>query len=152
MLPYILIFFSALVVATAVTPLARRVAVHSGVVATPSARRVHTRATPMLGGVAIYVASTVALILFSDRFYVPQLAGIFIGATFVSFLGFWDDRRDLSPLVKLLGQTIAASLLMVTGVRVQLFASPVLDVGLTLLWVVGVVNALNLVDNMDGLS
>lgn len=152
MLPFVLIFFSALVVAITLTPVARRVAMISGVLAVPGARRVHARATPMLGGVAIYLATAVALVLFSDRFYVPQLAGIFIGATFVSFLGLWDDRSELSPILKLAGQIVGASLLMLTGIQVQLFASSVLNVAVTLLWIVGVVNALNLLDNMDGLS
>lgn len=152
MLAYLLIFFAALVLAIAVTPVARRMAVLSGVVAVPSSRRVHQKTTPLLGGVAIYLASVVALILFSDRFYVSQLVGIIIAATFVSFLGLWDDRWDLPPLVKLTGQAVAAGLLMLTGIRVQVFASQAIDIALTLFWIVGVVNALNLVDNMDGLS
>lgn len=152
MLPYVLIFFASLVIAVATTPIARRVAVVSGVVAAPSARRLHQRATPLLGGLAIYLASAIALILFGSLFYVPQLVSIFLGATLVSFLGFWDDRHALPPLVKLLGQSIAASLLVLTGVRVQLFSSLALNVALSLIWIVGVVNALNLVDNMDGLS
>ncbi len=152
MLTYGLIFLAALVVAMAATPLARRLAVTAGVIATPSARRVHRRATPLLGGVAIYLASAVALVLFSDRFYVPQLISIFIGATFMSFLGFWDDQRDLPPLVKLAGQVVAAGMLMLTGIQVQIFPIAALNLGVTLVWVVGVVNALNFVDNMDGLS
>jgi UDP-GlcNAc:undecaprenyl-phosphate GlcNAc-1-phosphate transferase len=151
-LAYFLIFFAALVLAIAVTPVARRVAVLSGVVAVPSSRRVHQKTTPLLGGVAIYLASGFALVLFSDRFYVPQLVGIFIGATLVSFLGLWDDRSALPPLVKLIGQAVAASLLLLTGIRVQIFASGAVDLALTLVWIVGVVNALNLLDNMDGLS
>jgi UDP-GlcNAc:undecaprenyl-phosphate GlcNAc-1-phosphate transferase len=151
-LTYGLIFLAALVVAMAATPLARRLAVTAGVIATPSARRVHRRATPLLGGVAIYLASAVALVLFSDRFYVPQLISIFIGATFMSFLGFWDDQRDLPPLVKLAGQVVAAGMLMLTGIQVQIFPIAALNLGVTLVWVVGVVNALNFVDNMDGLS
>jgi UDP-GlcNAc:undecaprenyl-phosphate GlcNAc-1-phosphate transferase len=152
MSPFILIFLSALLVAMALTPIARRVAVRSGVMAIPDSRRVHARATPLLGGIAIYLASALALILFSDRFYVPQLAGIFIGATVVSFLGLWDDRRNLSPMLKLVGQLVAASLLMLTGIQVQLFASQPINLLVTLVWIVGVVNALNLLDNMDGLS
>jgi UDP-GlcNAc:undecaprenyl-phosphate GlcNAc-1-phosphate transferase len=152
MLAYLLIFAAALTLAVAVTPIARRVAVHSGVVALPNARRVHRRATPLLGGIAIYSASAVAVLAFGDRFYVPQIIGILIGASFVSFLGLWDDRRDLAPLVKLGGQIFAAGLLLLTGIQVQLFGSPIVDVLVTIVWIVGVVNALNLVDNMDGLS
>jgi UDP-GlcNAc:undecaprenyl-phosphate GlcNAc-1-phosphate transferase len=152
MLSYILIFFAALVVAIGTTPLARQVALRSGVVAIPSSQRFHQKTTPLLGGTAIYLAAAVALVVFSDRFYVPQLIGIFIGATFVSFLGVWDDRSSLPPLVKLLGQVIGASLLMATGIQAQIFTSTQLNLAVSLVWIVGVVNALNLVDNMDGLS
>ena len=152
MISFILIFFAALLVAFAATPVARRVALHGGVVANPSSQRFHQRTTPLLGGAAIYLASVVALVLFSDRFYVPQLVGIFVGATFVSFLGLWDDHSSLAPLVKLGGQVVAAGLLMATGIHVHVFESLPLDLALTLIWIVVVVNALNLVDNMDGLS
>jgi UDP-GlcNAc:undecaprenyl-phosphate GlcNAc-1-phosphate transferase len=152
LLPYLLIFFAALVLAIAATPLARRVAVTTGVVAVPDARRVHRSSTPMLGGIAIYLASVIALLVFSDRFYVPQLVGIFVGATFVSFLGLTDDRWDLSPLVKFAGQVVAAGVLILTGIKVQIFPYEALNLAVTLVWVIGVVNALNLVDNMDGLS
>jgi UDP-GlcNAc:undecaprenyl-phosphate GlcNAc-1-phosphate transferase len=151
-LSYILIFFASLVIAFGATPVARRIAVLSGVVAVPGNQRYHQRTTPLLGGLAIYVASAVALILFSDRFYVPQLIGIFVGATFVSFLGVWDDRSTLPPVVKLGGQAIGASLLVATGIQAQLFTSVPLNLAVSLIWIVGVVNALNLVDNMDGLS
>jgi UDP-GlcNAc:undecaprenyl-phosphate/decaprenyl-phosphate GlcNAc-1-phosphate transferase len=151
-LPYLLIFAAALTFAMAATPIARRVAVHSGVVALPNARRVHQRPTPMLGGVAIYAAAAAAVLAFGDRFYVPQIVGILVGASFVSFLGLWDDRRNLRPGVKLIGQIFAAFLLLLTGIQLQLFASQLVNVLVTVVWVVGVVNALNLVDNMDGLS
>jgi UDP-GlcNAc:undecaprenyl-phosphate GlcNAc-1-phosphate transferase len=151
-LAYLLIFAAALTLAMAATPIARRVAFHSGVVAVPNSRRVHRRTTPLLGGVAIYVASAVAVLAFGDRFYVPQIVGILVGASFVSFLGLWDDRRDLPPGVKLIGQIFAALLLLLTGIQLQLFGSPVVNLLVTVLWIVGVVNALNLVDNMDGLS
>jgi UDP-GlcNAc:undecaprenyl-phosphate GlcNAc-1-phosphate transferase len=152
MLGYLLIFFAALVLAIAGTPVARRMAVLSGVVDVPREHRFAQRATPLLGGVAIYLASAVALVLFSDRFYVPQLVSIFIGATFVSFLGLWDDHSALPAAVKLGGQVLATAVLMATGIRAQVFNSPWLNLALTLVWMVGVINALNLVDNMDGLS
>jgi UDP-GlcNAc:undecaprenyl-phosphate GlcNAc-1-phosphate transferase len=151
-LSFVLIFFAALLVAIGATPVARRIALISGVVAIPSSERFHQRTTPLLGGTAIYVASAIALVLFSDRFYVPQLVGIYVGATFVSFLGVWDDRSALPPCVKLLGQIIGAGLLLATGVRAQLFAWEPLNVAVSLIWIVAVVNALNLADNMDGLS
>jgi len=107
---------------------------------------------PLLGGVALYLAFIVALLLFGERRYVSELIGILVGATLVSFLGIWDDRWGIRPLLKLGGQSLAATLLFLSGVQVAFLHNPILDFGVTLLWVVGMTNALNLLDNMDGLS
>jgi len=147
-----LIFATALVFAIGGTPIARRLAVHVGIVATPGAHRMHTGTIPMLGGVAIYGAFLVALILFADRFFIPQLIGIFVGATWVSFLGALDDRLRLTAGLKLIGQVLGALILIITGVTVDLLHVPVLDAAITMFWVIGITNAMNLLDNMDGLS
>ncbi|MCL7455302.1 MAG: undecaprenyl/decaprenyl-phosphate alpha-N-acetylglucosaminyl 1-phosphate transferase, partial [Anaerolineae bacterium] len=81
-----------------------------------------------------------------------ELLSILVGASLMSFLGMWDDRRGLSPLFKLAGQFLAASILVITGVRVGTFSWEPLNIALTLGWVVVVTNSLNLLDNMDGLS
>ena len=95
-----LIFVAALTLALGVTPLARRMAFRTDMVDRPSGRKFHTDPTPLLGGVAIYTAVIAALLLFGDRFYVSQVAGIVIGATLISFLGFWDDRVSLPAWLK----------------------------------------------------
>jgi UDP-GlcNAc:undecaprenyl-phosphate GlcNAc-1-phosphate transferase len=148
----LLIFATALVFAFSGTPIARRLAVRVGIVALPGAHRVHTGAIPLLGGVAIYGAFLVALILFADRFFIPQLISIVVGATWVSLLGALDDRVGLSAGVKLLGQIFGALILIVTGVTVDLLHQPILDGAITMFWIVGITNAMNLLDNMDGLS
>ncbi|MBC7223025.1 MAG: undecaprenyl/decaprenyl-phosphate alpha-N-acetylglucosaminyl 1-phosphate transferase [Anaerolineae bacterium] len=152
MIRYMLIVGTALLLATAGTPVARQVALRLGILDQPSARKAHQVATPLLGGVAIYAASLAALILFGDRFYVHQAVSILLGATLVSFLGLWDDRRPLSPWAKLAGQLLAAGLLVATGVQVSIFRQAAANVALTFFWVVGITNAMNLLDNMDGLS
>ncbi len=152
MTTYVLILTSALILAVGVTPLVRRLARRTGMVDQPSARKQHSVPTPLLGGLAIYLAVIVALILLGNRFYVNQVAGIFLGATLVSFLGLWDDRRGLSPWVKLGGQFLAAGIVTMTDVRIGLFPWDALNIAATLIWVVGITNAMNLLDNMDGLS
>jgi UDP-GlcNAc:undecaprenyl-phosphate GlcNAc-1-phosphate transferase len=149
---YFLIFASALVIAFAGTPLARKLAPKLGFMDYPSPRKVHSHPIPKLGGVAIYGAFILAIFLAGNRFYIPQLFSILLGATIVSFMGIWDDRVGLRPLVKLAIQIIAALLLYFTGVRVQIFPYHYLNLPIHLLWVVGITNALNLLDNMDGLS
>ncbi|MFQ5341522.1 MAG: MraY family glycosyltransferase [Anaerolineae bacterium] len=147
-----LIFAAALAFAMGGTPLARWVAARTDIVDRPAGRKLHLEPVPLLGGAAIYLAFILALLLFGDRFYISQLVGILVGATLVSFLGIWDDRQAIRPLLKLAGQLLAALTLIVTGVRIDLFPGAALDIAITLLWVVGITNALNLLDNMDGLS
>lgn len=149
---FLLIFASALALAIGGTPVIRRVALHLGVIDQPNARKLHVNPIPLLGGVAIYGAFIAAVLLFGDRFRLNELVGILVGATLVSFLGLWDDRRSLSPYLKLAGQFLAASILVLTGVRIGTFPWEALNVAITLVWVVAITNAMNLMDNMDGLS
>ncbi len=149
---FLLIFASALVMAIGGTPLIRRVAIRLGVIDEPNARKIHTDPIPLLGGVAIYGAFIAALLLFGSRYRLNELVSILVGASLMSFLGVWDDRQGLSPLLKLAGQFLAASILVISGVYIGTFPWEALNIALTLLWVVVVTNAMNLLDNMDGLS
>lgn len=152
MTPFLLIFVAALIVAGTTTPLARHLAHRFELVDKPSARKAHLKPMPLLGGVAMYFATIIALLLFGQQQEIAQLAGILIGATLVSFCGLWDDRRALSPAIKLVVQFIAALILISTGVVVTFLPNPILNLCVTLVWVVGITNAFNLLDNMDGLS
>ena len=126
-------------------------ALRTGTVDKPSTRKIHINPVPLLGGLAIYVAFIVVLLFFGDREYVNQVVGILVGASLMSFMGVVDDRWGLGSYVKLAGQLLAASILVYSGVRVSIFGYW-LDVAVTLIWVVGITNAMNLLDNMDGLS
>lgn len=149
---FLLIFASALLLAIGGTPVVRRIALRMGVIDRPNARKIHVNPIPLLGGVAIYGACIAALLLFGNRYRLNELIGILVGASLVSFLGLWDDRHSLSPFLKLAGQFLAASILVLTGVRVGTFPWEPLNIALTLVWVVVITNAFNLLDNMDGLS
>lgn len=151
MAPFILMAVTALLLALGATPLARRVALRTGVVDQPAARKIHSSPVPLLGGAAIYLAFILALFFFGDRFYVNQVVGIFVGASLVSLLGAVDDSRGLGAYVKLAGQLVAGGILILTGVQVRMFGNW-LDIAITLFWVLGITNAFNLLDNMDGLS
>jgi len=147
----LLIAASALLLAIGVTPIMRRVALRYGVTDQPNARKIHSNPVPLLGGAAIYISFIVALLLLGDRSYVSEVVGIFVGATLVSFMGVVDDRWGLGSCVKLGGQLLAAGILVYSGVQVNLFYNWI-DVAITIVWVVGITNAMNLLDNMDGLS
>jgi UDP-GlcNAc:undecaprenyl-phosphate GlcNAc-1-phosphate transferase len=148
----LLIFITALLFSALATPVARRVALRTGVVDAPAARKLQLVPVPLLGGAAIYSAFVVALILFGDRAYVRELIGILLGATLVSLFGLADDRWGLNAYLKLGGQALAGAILILGGTQVRLFPQEWMNWAITLIWVVGITNALNLLDNMDGLS
>jgi UDP-GlcNAc:undecaprenyl-phosphate GlcNAc-1-phosphate transferase len=143
---------AAFILAVAGTPAVRRVALRLGAVDHPAERKSHGRPMPLLGGLAVYAAVIGSLLLFPERREVVQLAGIVVGASSVSLLGLWDDRRGIHPAAKLVGQLAAGAVLIAVGVQVALPLPAWANIGLTLLWVVGITNGFNLLDNMDGLS
>ena len=151
MTPYLLMAASALMLAIGGTPVMRLVALRFGVIDQPAARKIHARPVPLLGGAAIYVAFIVVLLLLGDKRYVHEVVGIFLGATLVSLMGVVDDRWGLGSYVKLVGQLLAAGILIYSGVQLSLWGGW-LDILITIAWVVGITNAMNLLDNMDGLS
>jgi UDP-GlcNAc:undecaprenyl-phosphate GlcNAc-1-phosphate transferase len=134
------------------TPVARHIALRLGIIDQPNARKLHVNPIPLLGGLAIYGAFIAAVLLFGNRYRLNELVSILVGASLMSFLGVWDDRRSLSPLLKLGGQFMAASILILSGVRIGTFPWEALNIAITLGWVVVITNAMNLLDNMDGLS
>lgn len=151
MTPYLLMAASALVLALSGTPVMRLVALRFGVIDQPAARKIHQNPVPLLGGAAIYLAFIVVLFLFGDRRYIHEVIGIFIGASLMSLMGVVDDRWGLGSYIKLGGQLLAASILIYSGVQVHIWGHW-LDIAVTIIWVVGITNAMNLLDNMDGLS
>lgn len=152
MIDVFFILVTSLMLAIIATPLAKRIAVWSGIISVPRVRDVHQTPVPLLGGMSIYASFALALIFFGDRFYVRELIGIMLGATLTSLFGLADDRWGLSARVKILGQLLSGALLILGGTHVILFPEPWMNWAITLFWVVGITNALNFLDNMDGLS
>ncbi len=136
----------------ALTPLALRLARRLGFVDRPGARKLHLAPVPLLGGLAMYLALLAGgLVALTGAGTLRELLGFWAGATLLVGLGLWDDRRALRPAVKVGGQCLAAGLLILGGIQVRLLGGA-WDALLSLLWVVGICNALNLMDNMDGLA
>ncbi len=150
---YLAVFTGVLILAVIGTPLARKLGLRLNAVDQPDpSRKVHTIPTPRLGGVAIFLSTLIVALLLQETLKVNQLTSILIGAALISFLGFWDDRFTLGAGIKLIGQLVAVSLLVATAVIVNVLPYDSLNIAVTVLWVVGITNAFNLLDNMDGLS
>ncbi len=153
LLSYLLAFSLAAFVAGAGTPLVAVLARRVGAICQPRADRWHREPTPLLGGIAVFAAILVAAILVGphDR----QVAGLLLGTTLIFGLGLVDDLRALPPQAKLAGQIGAACVLIVAGVHIEIGgAAPLaaVELAVTLVWLIGITNAFNLLDNMDGLS
>ena len=131
------------------SPLAGRV------IAAPSVSRWHERPTPLLGGIGIFAGLSAGLWLAAAAGAFPvteSLAGIYGGIALLFVAGLVDDVRALPPVAKLAAQCGAAVLVMATGTDVQLIHVRPVAWALALLWLVGMTNAFNLLDNMDGLA
>lgn len=134
------------------TPVSRQIAFRLGVIDRPKNRNITKAPTPMMGGFAIYVAFALSLVLFSPEQHMVEFGAVISGATFLTFIGLIDDRYDLGIKIKLVVMTIAAIVVVATGIHIQLFNHPLLDYPLTLFWIIAVTNAVNFLDNMDGLA
>lgn len=161
---FVKVFLLAFLISLLITPVIKRIAFHVGAVDRPDQRKVHSRVMPRMGGLAVYLAFTVTVLLTQPKPLSEQLIGLMIGGTLMMLLGLADDIRDISPRVKLLGQVLAASLVIAFGVKVNFITNPFGDmlylkywgvdwgIPLTVFWIVGVTNAVNLIDGLDGLA
>lgn len=135
-----------------VIPLLLKVAVKIGAIDTPDGRiKVHTQATPYLGGLGVYIGFITALALtfpFVNNFFL-----LLVGCTLLLFLGLIDDLTPLSPLQKILGQSVAVVCFLKAGFYLKegLFHH-IWGIPVSFFWMLAVINAFNLIDVMDGLT
>jgi UDP-GlcNAc:undecaprenyl-phosphate GlcNAc-1-phosphate transferase len=149
-LPILIVGFAA---SLGLTPLSRRVAMWLGVVDKPTlARKIHTDHKPMMGGLAIFAGFALSLLLFSPPQHITELLAILVGASALSIVGLLDDRFNLAWRIRLVVMFFAAIIVILAGIQIRLFNTPLLDIPLTLIWVVALTNATNFLDNMDGLT
>jgi UDP-GlcNAc:undecaprenyl-phosphate GlcNAc-1-phosphate transferase len=149
---YLPIIIASGVLAFIATPITRLLAQRLGMVSQPGPRKVHRWPVPLLGGLAMYVALGLTLMLFGNRAWVTELLGIFGGATLMFLVGLWDDRHGMPAWLKLVAQVLAVLCLLAVGIQVRLVDIWGVNWVITFLWVVGITNAVNLMDNMDGLA
>lgn len=168
---YLTLFMIALSLSLVITPILRRICERYGWVDQPHEhRRIHSRAIPRLGGVAIYISTVITLstLTLFDNLVTQTLHAqrgkllvVLFPATLLLLFGIYDDLRNTSPKLKLLAQASAGFLFYELGGRIEGLSVPfvgsielphAVGLALTIVWVVGISNAFNLIDGMDGLA
>ena len=159
MLAGLITFAIALTTTLVVTVPVRRFALEFGIVDQPNHRKIHEVPMPLLGGVAIYCGTVLAVLFSLDGQPRAQIFGILAGATLLLVTGILDDRGLLHNQIKLfVAMPLAAATLVLLGVRFRIFEAVVpgvagtgVDIALTMFWVVGITAAFSILDHMDGL-
>lgn len=155
---YIVAFLVALAITYVITPIVSKLAIKIGAIDKPDARKVHHGVIPRLGGLAICIGY-MASVLWNVP-HTHSLFGLLLGSTILVIVGIWDDVKQIDPKTKLMGQIIAAAVLVAYGIRVDFLAIPwggmlyleYWSVPLTIFWIVGFTNIVNLIDGLDGLA
>jgi UDP-GlcNAc:undecaprenyl-phosphate GlcNAc-1-phosphate transferase len=141
---------ASFLLAVVLTPVVRALARRWGVVARPTKERWHSKPTALLGGVALFAGVFPVVLVLCP----PIDHGIIImaGSSVVFAVGLVDDLRRIRPYQKLIGQIVAAAIVVLAGLRVTCTGWQFADALITAFWLVGITNAVNLIDNMDGLA
>lgn len=155
---FIISLLSAFVIAFITVPFAIRLAYKIGAIDQPDKRKVHVQAMPRLGGLAIFLAFIITIAFIANLS--GPFRGIIYGAIIIFTVGLLDDIFQLSAWVKLAGQLVAAGVAIYCGVIVHFVTNPFdgllilgsLSIPVTFLWIVGITNAINLIDGLDGLA
>ncbi|WP_409343759.1 glycosyltransferase family 4 protein [Paenibacillus sp. MBLB4367] len=162
---YVIGFIASCSLAVLLTPLVKKLAFRVGAVSIPNHRSVHTKPMPQMGGLAIFLAFAIVytvVSLIAHHYTTDVTMALLIGGTIIVIVGAFDDRLALSPKVKLLGQIIAAVVVVSFGLQIDVINIPFtgwswtpptwLAIVITVVWIIGVTNAVNLIDGLDGLS
>jgi len=151
MLPYPLTIAGiAFAISVAATYLVRLLARRYGFVAKPKADRWHKKPTAMMGGVAIYLTTVSASLIFLP--VTNNLLVLLLGSSFLFMVGLMDDVLHIKPYQKLIGQVIGSVIVVSYGLVLPWTDFQIMNICITVFWLIGITNAVNLLDNMDGLA
>lgn len=158
---FIPIFMTALALSLIFTPIAIKIAPKIGAIDIPKDnRRMHTKAMPRFGGMAIYIGSIIAMLLFLPLD--TKTLGIIAGGTLIFIVGIIDDLKGMPAKIKLGCQILCAFILFQFSVRIEFISNPfgdgyyffpwIISLIVTIIWIVGITNTINLIDGLDGLA
>jgi UDP-GlcNAc:undecaprenyl-phosphate/decaprenyl-phosphate GlcNAc-1-phosphate transferase len=150
MVKYLIPFFSSFILSVLIIPFIIKLSHRYGLVAVPKENRWHKKPTALLGGVGIYLSFIIPALIF-----VPLnklTIGIFFCITAIFGLGLYDDIREVKPYTKFVFQAVVTIIVILFGLKIKIIPHVYIAIPLTVFWIVGITNALNILDNMDGLS
>lgn len=155
--------FMAAILSFIVTPIIKKIAFKTGVIDIPKGKRkIHKKPIPLLGGLAIYIPFILLVALKAGDIKQAEW-GIIIGGFIIIIGGVLDDKWELKPYEKIFFQLLAAAVLIIMGLKIEMITNPFgslvpylnigyLSIPFTIIWVIGITNALNLIDGLDGLA
>ncbi len=157
---YLIVFMVSLAVSVLLTPLFMQLAKKVGAVDKPGPRRVNVKPITRMGGPAMFIAFTAGIII--ARNSIPEWYAVLAGSFIALAVGLWDDVRSVPPVPKLLCHIAAGCVAYGLGVRIEFVTNPFgggiyelrewVSFGVTVFWLVGITNAMNLIDGLDGLA
>lgn len=165
MIFHVLAFAMSLFLAWFITPIMRRTAVRHNIMVHPGGRRVHTRPTPLWGGLAIYAGFTIASIIFLliTKHFDMYAVGLIVSGAIIVTIGMLDDLYELSAKAQTIAIILAAVVAISFGIRIQFISNPfgeprtvyvptVISWIITLVWIFGVTKTVDFMDGLDGLA
>lgn len=158
-------FIAAFIIVLVIVPFVIKFAIKTNAMDAPDKRKVHHQPIPRIGGLGIYIGFMLSVLIISFTTNVAvghgvELAGLLLGGTFIIIVGLIDDYYDLPAKIKLLGQIAAACIMVSFDIRIDFLTNPFgdwifleyLSVPVTVFWIVGLTNTINLIDGLDGLA
>ena len=145
--------FTGMIFTLILVPISIKLANHYKLVDEPfsAPHKTHKNSVPKAGGIAIAIAIFLATLI-NGKLLSPEIGAILLASAIIFIFGVWDDAQGLSAGWKLTGQFLAVSVLIWQGIQIRMFISPLLNMLITCVWLVGITNAFNLVDSMDSLA
>lgn len=147
---YLFISLCSFIITFFLTKIFRGLAVRWKFFDQPSERKFHKKPIPLMGGAAIFLGFWITILI--GKFFFPKVLTVFIGGIIISAVGLWDDKFILSAKQKVFFQSIVALLTILSGIHLKLFLPMPFDYIISFIWILFIINAFNLLDNMDGVS
>ena len=150
MIQYLFPFLASFFISISIIPIIIKFSRRYGFIAEPKEDRWHKQPTALLGGVGIFLSFIIPALIFIP---LNKLTiGVFLCITSIFGLGLYDDLREVKPYTKFIFQVIITIIIILFGVKIKIIPFAYIAIPLTVFWIVGITNALNILDNMDGLS